>query len=600
MMNLKRNLLFMIVLSVFIFGVTELLPLPVWAQTYTATMHGTSANRSAVEATFPYTTNGLCAHCHDQHASIAGAEPTLPSAQGPSYYSLFQDNYGSDTNDLCYACHDTFTISGMTLGYGQYGIYQGSIKYDASIHSTSASMDWSPDSSPPGPPFGPSSNLTDPGNCHNCHNPHGYDDGSGLVPYMLFARDSQTGDSPAYEMGCEACHDGTQGGAFKDVQAQLNKTYAHPTHDYNDRHTLPESGSASFGPANRHAECVDCHNPHTVVSGTNHVAGTTGNAVSDVLKYVWGVQPTWTSIWTQPTSFTVRKPATYNDGAQYEYQICFKCHTRYGLGADTDGTANDGIYPSISPATTGGTVTDQAMEFNINNKSAHPVVVGLDNLTGSYNPDNINSNAMNSPWTSVGTQTMYCSDCHGANDEHSTGAKGPHGSSRAFMLKDATDGSNVYWPAGSGGKLFSLNDIAGSDSAENPYRGLNSNWSTELFCLNCHDVFPSSDKNTWRHEAHSKHDDRNYEPTPDGNRHNVYCIACHSVVPHGNKRSRMIAYESEPAPYTYRSGGVNYNIIVGFKKTTVNNYDKDNCWSSDNRCENKHPDQGGNVGGYDP
>ena len=337
------------------------------AGVYTSTLHGTSADRSVVDSTFPYTTLGLCAHCHEQHASIDGAEPTPPTAEGASTYELFRSNFGTtDKNELCFACHETFNLSGMPLGYGRYGIYQGKTKYNDSVHYSSANMDWSPDPSPPGPPFSVTSSFTDPGNCHNCHNPHGTDDGSGSpIQQMLFAKDSMTGDSPAYELGgCEACHDGTQGGASKDVQAELAKVesggYGHPTHTYNDRHTLPESGDSSFGPANRHAECVDCHNPHTVVSGTIHTPGTTGNAVSDVLKYVWGVQPTsWPSNWTSVSNFTERKPPTYSDGAQYEYQICFKCHSDYGLGTVTNAMSTIGSGSTLE--------TDQAWEFNPNN-----------------------------------------------------------------------------------------------------------------------------------------------------------------------------------------------------------------------------------------
>ena len=48
------------------------------AGTYTSTKHGTDADRGVVDGDFPYTTKGLCAHCHDQHASIDGAEPTPP------------------------------------------------------------------------------------------------------------------------------------------------------------------------------------------------------------------------------------------------------------------------------------------------------------------------------------------------------------------------------------------------------------------------------------------------------------------------------------------------------------------------------------------
>ncbi len=193
---------------------------------------------------------------------------------------------------------------------------------------------------------------------------------------------------------------------------------------------------------------------------------------------------------------------------------------------------------------------------------------------------------------------MYCSDCHGADNEASA-AKGPHGSIRKFMLK----GSNQYWPASSTGKLFSLNDICGIDRAESPYDGLNSNWSTELFCLNCHDSFPSSNKDTWKNDAHQEHDDRDYEPTPDNKKHNIYCIACHSAVPHGTKRSRLIiygfngGYGLDVEPYVYKSGGNTYSALRGFKKPSGRfNYNKKNCYSTLNGCDTHN----NNDGGYDP
>ncbi len=161
------------------------------------------------------------------------------------------------------------------------------------------------------------------------------------------------------------------------------------------------------------------------------------------------------------------------------------------------------------------------------------------------------------------------------------------------MLK----GTRQYWPASSSGKLFSLNDISGQDKAESPYNGLNSNWSSELFCLNCHNSFPSSNKNDWKNKAHQEHGDRDYNPTPDAKKHNAYCIACHSAVPHGNKRSRLIVYRSEPEPYTYWSGGNNYSALTGFKKVSGPFiYDKIDCKSSVNGCSGKH-DSGT---GFDP
>jgi cytochrome c553 len=552
-----------------------------YAGVYTSTKHGTDADRSVVTTGFPYTTKGLCAHCHEMHASFEDAEMTPPAAEGPSYYTLFQDNFGASTNELCYSCHETFTLGSMPLGYGRYGIYQGKTKFNNSIHFTSPNMLWSPDPSPPGPPFSPTSSLVDAGNCHNCHNPHGYDDGTGNpIQQMLFAKDSMTGDSPAYELGgCEACHDGTQAGASKNIQAQLNKAYAHPTHSYNNRHTLPETGvsegGSSFGPTNRHAECVDCHNPHTVNAGTHTPPG---NSVSNVLFGVWGVEPTWPSIWTQPTSFTVLKPPTYPDGAQYEYQICFKCHSYYGLGSLTNGVSS-----IIGPS--GTNITDQAWEFNPNNKSAHPVVVSLNNQTGSYSPRALASSQMSSPWdTSVGTQTMYCSDCHGADDE-GTGAVGPHGSAVKFMLK----GTAKYWPYNNtDGKLWTLGDV----------RNNTNNWSTDLFCVNCHPIYSGG---TWKNAVHQKGDHNNRNYTIDGISYTgVPCVTCHLVVPHGGKRSRLIAYGYQSSSPDVQPYIINTNVALlrGFKKnaSAPGTYDRRDCYSTASQCS----DHNMNAGGYDP
>ncbi|UCD34447.1 MAG: hypothetical protein JSU90_09115 [Nitrospiraceae bacterium] len=542
------------------------------AGTYMSTKHGSEADRRVMDADFPYTTKGLCAHCHEQHASIDGQEPFPPAAEGATSYTLFRSNFGSSKNELCFACHELFSLSGMPLGYGRYGIYQGKTKYNSSIHKTDSGMVWNPDPSPPGPPFSASSTLTDAGNCHNCHNPHGYDDGSGLIPQMLFARDSKDTDIPAYEMGCEACHDGTQGGAGKDVKTQLNKAYAHPAHDYNDRHVIPETGASEGGSSfgnpptydKRHAECVDCHNPHTVVSGTTHTAATDGNAVSDVLKYVWGVEPSWPAIWTQPTSLTVRKPPTYSDGAQYEYQICFKCHSYYGLG-----TLTNAVSTITGPS--GALITDQAWEFNRNNKSAHPVVVSLNNQSGSTAPKALLSGQMSSPWTAVGTQTMYCSDCHGANDETTTGAQGPHGSTRKFMLKGTSSKPNAqYWPTKSDGvTLWTLSDLGGATAG------------TDLFCVNCH---PNSRNNN---NVHQEGGHRG-----DGPISTLFCVECHSAVPHGSKRSRLIGYSSDPSPYDLNNNTLR---ITGYKKAAgPSSYGTGNCQSS---C---YADHTGAVSGAEP
>lgn len=50
---------------------------------------------------------GNCAHCHEQHASIGGAEPNPNSPAGPDYYLLFMDLWVAppQSNEFCFGCH---------------------------------------------------------------------------------------------------------------------------------------------------------------------------------------------------------------------------------------------------------------------------------------------------------------------------------------------------------------------------------------------------------------------------------------------------------------------------------------------------------------
>jgi len=50
---------------------------------------------------------GHCAHCHEQHASIGGAEPAPNSPSGPDLYLLFKDLWVApiQSNVFCFGCH---------------------------------------------------------------------------------------------------------------------------------------------------------------------------------------------------------------------------------------------------------------------------------------------------------------------------------------------------------------------------------------------------------------------------------------------------------------------------------------------------------------
>ncbi|MGB9772918.1 MAG: cytochrome c3 family protein [Bacteroidota bacterium] len=390
--------------------------------------------------------------------------------------------------------------------------------------------------------------------CESCHKPHGAP-GAG---HLLNAAEQGT---------CDPCHKGTANGGITDKNVSNSsggpfaKAYRHPTYTVDNKHNpvnaspaatnSPTENSTDVSVPNRHAECVDCHNPHAAKNGLHSVGS---NAASNVLSGVWGLEPANPSTpWTQPTSFTRNDPATK------EYQICFKCHSYYGLGS-----APTGVTTIVGPS--GSNITDQAMEFNVNNYSAHPVEIGLNDQTGSYSPKTLTIAQMNTRWSNIGAQTMYCSDCHG-NDEPTP--QGPHGSNYKYLLA----GTAKYWPTNANGALWSLYDVKNNRN----------NWQADLFCVNCHPMYSGGFKN----EVHSKGPHQKSE---------VKCVTCHVAVPHGSKRSRLIGYTSDPSPYNYNGTGTYEKLVItGFRKASGPfNYDKSNCSMPPGVCH------GQQSGTYDP
>lgn len=88
-----------------------LVPLQAQAGSYADSAHGDATygvNRSAVAGMYVI---GNCAHCHEQHASIDGAEPA-PSSGGASDYLLLANGFSDKTTNtysqsdcVCFYCH---------------------------------------------------------------------------------------------------------------------------------------------------------------------------------------------------------------------------------------------------------------------------------------------------------------------------------------------------------------------------------------------------------------------------------------------------------------------------------------------------------------
>jgi predicted CXXCH cytochrome family protein len=205
--------------------------------------------------------------------------------------------------------------------------------------------------------------------CQSCHRPHS----AGGPERLLHFRKS--------EDNCLSCHEGSV--AKTNVRKDMSKLSAHNVTRYQFIHDITES------PLNTplHVECVDCHNPHAVQESAPQ-----GPLISGSMNLVSGV--------TASGGSTRR--------AQYEYEVCYKCH------ADNASRVQSKLRRKI-------TQTNSRLEFDPSNPSFHPVVApGVSLDVPSLKPPLTVSSQVN------------CTDCHHSD----SGIKGPHGSTYAPLLAE--------------------------------------------------------------------------------------------------------------------------------------------------------------------
>lgn len=405
--------------------------------------------------------------------------------------------------------------------------------------------------------------------CANCHMPHNAEG----TPYLNRKVQAQTCYQGAASSTTNAnCH-GLNGA--KDVETIVGRTYGHPVNESitDQKHTnldvlygygldgLEMTDATNIGgvswESNQHVVCMDCHNPHQakknthVTDGTWYgdpgVDGTDNNDISPVLNGVTGIDMSaivgegWPAAWTQPKDFITLQAATK------EYQICLKCHSYWGVGTTLTGVTN---YTNRQMNTT---LTDVAWEMNINNRSGHPVIIPQSqrapSVTDLYKA--LDSSQLTTPWdANPGGNTMYCSDCHGAETEvagnYAADVKGPHGSALKYMLK----GASKYWPTKPDGTtLYDTNDIPATGGVV-----------ADLFCTNCHNV--SVPHKSWVTRMINQ---------------NVNCVGCHVAIPHGSPVSRLLGYTSFPAPYDYNNNSLE---MAGYRKHALTATNVDNMYSA--------------------
>ncbi|MCO6435931.1 MAG: hypothetical protein J5J06_02460 [Phycisphaerae bacterium] len=211
--------------------------------------------------------------------------------------------------------------------------------------------------------------------CANCHKIHSADQPERL---LRFQRE---------EDNCLNCHSGSV--AAFNIAADIGKRSAH---DGRFRTGVHDAAEIPFG-MRRHAECVDCHNPHA--SGPDRlgvVRGTMGQTVKGPNLHVKGI------------TLTGRE----TDDAKFLYEICFKCHA-------------DGVARPRRPDIERQVVqTNVRLQFQPSNPSFHPIAAPRrnDDVVSLIAPLRVGS-------------ILSCMDCHNSDNSRfagGTGANGPHGS----------------------------------------------------------------------------------------------------------------------------------------------------------------------------
>lgn len=372
---------------------------------------------------------------------------------------------------------------------------------------------------------------------------------------------------------------------------------AQEAHDITNADFLEPPGLLGKGNSfNRHAECTDCHNPHRVQRNRrfNGTGGDTrashlhdnatphDNIASGALRGSWGVEPVYgaSAFLSLPQRYDVKQgdggngasTAVASTHVTREYQVCLKCHSDHGYN-------DSGAYPlggRPSPGDSSGTTpsgtnnltqyTNQAMEFQAptghrgetstsdsgagagfgtnNHRSWHPV---MDSTGRTPAIRNLTAAAFLGPWNqAIGSQTMYCSDCHGGSTAANSVVPqlgrpwGPHGSEHDFILKG-------IWSAltGSGSR-----DAPGDTD---PNNGL---------CFKCHDFRTYADRNG---------DERNssgFGGPKSNNLHafhtdkigRIRCSWCHAAVPHGWKNKALLVNLNDVGPEAGQTSGTEIPI----------------------------------------
>lgn len=398
--------------------------------------------------------NVQCESCHNAHVQ------TIDS----SNMFLVVDNTNSA---LCQACHSTVPTNPIQMATKKTATSgQASTSRAGSVSTTTTSYNpltaWSTSAhaqagnqSSKSANVGPYTTVRRNG-CMSCHTTHNAQGGGALLNPA-----KQTAPNlDASAQTCINCHNGGSAvsPAITNVYQEFSKK-GHPFPTNSNPHSLDEGAILN---KNRHATCVDCHEPHAAQK-TASFESTAIRGSQDGAQGISAVD-----------GVTVVNPALN------QYEVCFRCH------AGSTGKQALAIYGYLpTRLVTGGDALNLVPPLSKNAISSHPVTHDRQSplpqpslLKCMWNLDGRTQGRL------MGAR-LLCTDCHNSDDNREfggSGPNGPHGSQYSHILERRYEFSQVAPGVppmgGPGTAIQNLLPVVLDPGANGPYS----------LCQKCHDL----------------------------------------------------------------------------------------------------------------
>jgi hypothetical protein len=302
--------------------------------------------------------------------------------------------------------------------------------------------------------------------CISCHVPHRAGGSARILRSAVPALPGIDASADPTTQPCYTCHAGGSNlkVAAPNIYAEISKVSGHPYPVGSYLHDATESvvPKQALLNNNRHATCVDCHNPHDA------------NAVGTVFPAAPGIRVSQAGV----VGISASDGVTVLTPAVNQFENCLRCHgtsvnkqvlPRYSYLPNRIVSAADplNVIPQFSPQAKSSHPVTHSRSSVFTQTSLRPYMMKMDGTTPSTR-------------VIVASSSILCTDCHNSDDNREFsvsggGPNGPHGSIFPHILERNYLSSQTL----TAGQAITTNLFPAPDLTANGPYGL---------CQKCHDL----------------------------------------------------------------------------------------------------------------